>query len=470
MNSIDIISNSPRTYIFQKSSNKTNLGGILTLIYFIFLPSIFVGYIYDYAVYEKYEYHDFYKFFLNEEQIKEKKKDPEYNPSIDFSFDIQNKKGKSLKENFMLVIGESEENINKFEEIKIGQIINKKADEFLIMILFKCKGENCSDSYTNFFEEQLTFIMYYKTKIIDFENADYPIQNKTFNYSIPFIVNNYILFFPVWEVYNYEEQKDIFSRLFDYMNGKRNNYTYGRIVASKYQDLSRTKYNKIEYDNETDLELEISLELRIINNLEGIHLYKRKALSLLDYFANIAALGTTILNLLSKIFELTYSENFDNYKIIDKILSKENKKAIELNNKGESNLNLEINLINKDFDEYEDNNLIIDENNSDNKNNVINDIEEYEDKEETDKKITKLPKLRFYDFLFNLVYSKCCAYIKNQKLIDSCNQILYRYFSVENILYNQILFENLMKDYKWNNPELKSIQINDSINNMKKFV
>ena len=72
MNVIDIISNSPKIYIFQKSSNKTNLGGVFTLIYFLFLSGIFIGYLYDYYVYEKYEYNFFYKYF-SDEQIKEKK-------------------------------------------------------------------------------------------------------------------------------------------------------------------------------------------------------------------------------------------------------------------------------------------------------------------------------------------------------------------------------------------------------------
>ena len=74
MNPIDLISTSPRTFIFQKKSNKTNLGGILTLIYLIFLIILFVLYFFDYSVYEKYEYHDFYKFFENDTQIMTKKK------------------------------------------------------------------------------------------------------------------------------------------------------------------------------------------------------------------------------------------------------------------------------------------------------------------------------------------------------------------------------------------------------------
>ena len=98
----------------------------------------------------------------------------------------------------------------------------------------------------------------------------------------------------------------------------------------------------------------------------------------------------------------------------------------------------------------------------------INEVDNF-DEDENDKIITKLPKLRFYEFFFNRIYSKKCCFIKRQKIIDSCALVLYKYFSVESILYNQILFENLIKDYHWNNPKLKSIQKNDLIIELKKY-
>ena len=254
-----------------------------------------------------------------------KKKDPEYNPPTNFSFEVYNEFGNKLTENFSIIIFEP--NRNK-KEIKMNEIINKKADEFNIIVAFKCKGENCTDSYSDFFDEELNFNIYYESKIIDFESKDSPVKTKRFNLSIPFIVNNLIALHPKWEVYN---------------------YSYGKIVDLQLHDFSTTKYNKIEYDKETDLEYAPTLSLKFINTLEGIHLFKRKALSIIDYLANIAALGTTILNLLTKIFEIIYSHKFDSYKIVEKILSKEIGKKKELNNINETNLNLELNLINIGF-------------------------------------------------------------------------------------------------------------------------
>ena len=161
------------------------------------------------------------------------------------------------------------------------------------------------------------------------------------------------------------------------------------------------------------------------------------------------------------------SPNFENYKIIENIISKEikNAKKIELNdnntNSIRSNSSLEYNLIDKE-------NLNKEKSNSE--DIIINDIGEDNLENEDDKMISKLPKLRFYDFFFNNVYSKCCVYIKRQKLIDVCDNILYKYYSIENLFYNQILFDNLMKDYKWNNPELKSIHKNEFIKRLNKYV
>ena len=55
MNALDFISDSPKVCIFQKSSNKTNLGGILTLIYLIILVLIIIAYLYNFFTYAKYE-------------------------------------------------------------------------------------------------------------------------------------------------------------------------------------------------------------------------------------------------------------------------------------------------------------------------------------------------------------------------------------------------------------------------------
>ena len=57
----------------------------------------------------------------------------------------------------------------------------------------------------------------------------------------------------------------------------------------------------------------------------------------------------------------------------------------------------------------------------------------------------------------------CCSRSKEQILIDKYNETLAEFYSIENIIYNQILIENLFKDYEWNDERLKDINENEKI-------
>ena len=100
------------------------------------------------------------------------------------------------------------------------------------------------------------------------------------------------------------------------MSDSRSNWTFGQIETYELEDDSDNEDNKAIYDNETDTEYKFICFMYNIIILDGIHLYKRKAITLMDYLANIAALGSIVFNLLTKIFDALYSKNFDNYKIV----------------------------------------------------------------------------------------------------------------------------------------------------------
>ena len=48
MHPLDIISQSPNLYLFQKESNKTNFGGFLFLVYLVLIILVLIYYIVDY--------------------------------------------------------------------------------------------------------------------------------------------------------------------------------------------------------------------------------------------------------------------------------------------------------------------------------------------------------------------------------------------------------------------------------------
>ena len=65
--------------------------------------------------------------------------------------------------------------------------------------------------------------------------------------------------------------------------------------------------------------------------------YTRTSKSFIDAISNICALGSTVLNIMRIVYNFLYSKSYDNYKIIENILSEK--------------LRININHINKNIDE-----------------------------------------------------------------------------------------------------------------------
>ena len=455
MHGLDFISDSPRTYIFQKDSNKTNLGGVLGLVYIIIFILIAVAYILEYSLNEKFEFSYFYKQLTNKEERQEYLKDEKINPNITFYFDIEDENGNPLDESF-----EIREYSNFSNKLERNMPYIKRVDKLEIVIVKKCENENCT-----FIESKIRPFLhiYFNNYSIDHYNEDNPVISKQINhyYRGDYINNDTLIYDGFWGVYIYAEKKGL-EKIFDYIFGSQNNYTIGNI-----EDYYSSRNSKILAD-ENEEDYRCFLFYFLYNPLEGIKMYTRQKKSIFDCLANIAALNTTIFSIMVKSFAMIYSRNFDNYKIMEKLLSKEIKKKkeeeIELSNNVKDNtnmndLNYEKNLIDKESKEDI----------SDNQNLITSD--DFITKDEIVDESVKLPKLRFFDFFFNNVYSsRLCVSLQKQKLISSCDEILYKYYSIENILLNQLLFENLMKDYKWNNPRLKSIHINELIIELKKYL
>ena len=85
-----------------------------------------------------------------------------------------------------------------------------------------------------------------------------------------------------------------------------------------------------------------------------------------------------------------------------------------------------------------------------------------------------LPKYSFMQFFLNNIYCKnckgCAKYEKQQEILEICNTINMRYLSLDSILYNQIIFENLVRDYNWNNSLLNNVKNNELILKLKTLI
>ena len=179
-----------------------------------------------------------------------------------------------------------------------------------------------------------------------------------------------------------------------------------------------------------------------------------------------------------------YSQNFENYKIIKYILNTNNidirKNESNNNNKKISNTN-DVNkfpLIPPDNKNKKEKNLelakikkstpLIDNNdneqimsiNDDNNNDILQNVG-------VDEERINLPKGKVYDFYINNISFIDCCNTQKQNIINVCNDIISKYFSIELIVYNQIKLENLLKDYKWNNPSLNNIENSDEFIKLK---
>ena len=515
MNSLDFLNIPPQYYIFGKKNNQTNFGGVLFLIYIIVMIFISLIYILDYSLNDKYDVESYTIDGFNGKEIKD---------------DYETKNNSILNQKVFFTISLE---VNKFTDIDIDELVNRtflKYDRGLykgyliqechgstgacdILIVFKISKkiyDFCDLGYPDYFPEQKIFVLY---KCNDFGCEDY-VGDSFFNYisvstnyfeidheaSTPLIISKcdreriescrsgfsetfseskstIDLKLKLSTIF-YEEKKGI-SRLFDRLFNRTNKYEISYIDSER--SLKNTHNQPTifypDYEDEYDIfERQYAVISEISTESNSIYtLYKRSEIGFMDVIANIGALFSTLHSVFGFIY-LYYSINFDNYKIIEKIMQTRindgqdfgtRSRQIKLDNNKIS----EIELSNLD---YEKNNIstpfmndISDKEDEKEKNNIVN-----KTKEENNIKIYNrtLPKFSFFDFYFNNIYFSCCKRRNKQDILDICNKIISKYISVDSILYNHLLFENLIKDYNWKNPGLNNILNNELIKEINDLI
>ena len=205
--------------------------------------------------------------------------------------------------------------------------------------------------------------------------------------------------------------------------------------------------------------------------------YTRTRINEFDMIGMVFSYWSLTLNIL-RIFFNYYSNNFDNYKIIETILS--NHIINNKDNNGGNNIKILSNFKNINDSPLENKKSDNKENKLENKasplvddfpdekNIIIND-DGFNVGEATDENKIKseLPKLSFKDFYINNIYSCFNSHNNSQQIIKTCNEILLKYYSIDYIVYNLIKLENLFKDYKWNDPSLSNIDNNELLIKLK---
>ena len=90
MRKLDILSQSPNNFIFQKDSNQTTFGGVLSLIFLIIAFLIFISYRVRFFMNNKYEITSYvsHEVALNDSQKFNFAQSNEYNPKLNLSFSL----------------------------------------------------------------------------------------------------------------------------------------------------------------------------------------------------------------------------------------------------------------------------------------------------------------------------------------------------------------------------------------------
>ena len=460
LNRLDLLSNAPNNFIFKNKSNKSYLGGFLTLVFLVITLITFAFYLINFITQQTFSVeYVFYDEFITFEDMDRRLEDQRYNPYFDFNFDLfDSETGISLTEEYILL------NDTDGEIIPRQTLLRKTAFDIRIYIAYVCKEEDENCSIPN---PLIFFLGNYSGFVLDHQNEESPLyqvditENKGFRE--PFTAGYTMIIQYTWKLVKYKKEAGL-SKLWNNLKGI-NEEDQKIIGMTGEKTLSFYDYDKIGIFDWNGMKVRILGEIIFQIDYEHYDEYNRTKKSFLDLISKVFSLSLAVFKSLSIFLKLFYSNNFDNYKIVENILNDLNKPKEEKTQKieltdiyGQIDSLLPKNelentiIINKDdVKENVDN---------ENKGNNKDKNEEYIENENYYKK-RKLPKLRFIDFILNNIYKcKCCKNNK-QEIISKCNELISKYYSIDSIIYYQLKIENILKDYKWNNPELIKLDQNE---------
>ena len=462
MKILDFLSAAPRTFIFEKQANKSTFGGFLTIIYLIIIFLIAFVYIYNYAVNDKYTVsYVNYKKPYNETEMIQNNNDPNYNPTLNFRFDISDSNNRPMSKNYVIL------DVNSGNLIERQKIYEFKITDLQLVVLYNCSDEQCSirnedlETYNN----NLLYFFHVISNHYEYNFEDeQPVKiNKTkfIGSTSLFNQDSGNIFFNYWKVTKINEEPG----LLDLVLGKKETLFGGEYYNNLMSSFKTSIINSSNSEELYGIRLKFKGIYKLLygyysmNQYNEFIEYKRKKISIISIFANICSLILSIYNGFKFAFSLFFSGNFDNYKIIQKILSK-------------SNISFK-----KDINKIEDINSDTNSFPLMNELKTMDDVEKESEKDKTEKIVEirettdySLPHFHFFHFICNIFSSICFKNKKEHKCLNLFNEIIKKYNSIDSIVYNQFMIENLLKDYKWNNPNLNSIKNIQLIDKLKQII
>ena len=466
---LDFLSQPPNNFIFRRDSNKTFIGGLLSIIYFIFAFLVSLIYYIGYRRSLPYEITSYIAQdkVLNDIQKEKFKNSDKYNPTLKFKFTMDFD-GKQLSDKFILY------DTNQKKIIGRNETIERRVNDLDIYVLYKCKkgGHNCEIEDEDR-KSSYNLRVYYQDYYI------YPQTNKNAIelYDKDYFAKRTVYFSPEvklmssfrWSIVRCKDE-GIFQ-LLKSKNEQKDVEEENIYIGGKLQRYLTRIQTKNTYAPEIpEYRYVFNFIIRSIDytNVILYEDYVRKEKSFFRILPDIFSYWLTLYNVFSWAFFKFYSKSFDKYKIVENILSREKGFLLKMKKQKQkiknNDVNLEEILIENDSNNNDTENLNIINDSIINENeDIINDINENRTTFEIYTNGRNLPKRRCIDYICNN-FCKSCSNEEKQKIINDCIKLVFKYYSIENVLYNQILFENLIEDYEWKNPKLKNILTNKSFN------
>ena len=315
---LDFFSEPPQINYCKKETNQTFFGGILFFIYIAVMIIISAIYTLDYFINDKYDIQ--YSLIKNTESNALKlNEDKELNPMINMSIEFFKMSDENQISNRFLIYDSSQK-----REIKRGEFFQTRANETYLTLLYNCPDENCTLDENDYDPLGYFLKMTYRGYKLDHQSETIPLEasaERYFTEEYPFFFDNTLIRYSQWEVIKYVEERGI-AGLFDKMFGRKSEFISGFISSTE----SYTLIHPFEY-GEFGRKLKFLCFILVENNHFQYTEYKRARKSFLDVLANIGALFSTFFAVFIFVYKY-YSRNYDNYYLVDKILSSKKIKSV----------------------------------------------------------------------------------------------------------------------------------------------
>ena len=400
--------------------------------------------------------------------------DPDLNPNITFNIALLSRKLSDgllydLSDNFMLYQA-GDEYLKKLKKEKDGYyIVRGKLSDINLIVFYNCSDDNnCTirpeDKYDYYY-----FDIEWKIPTLTHQNPSFPVDEKnSVNRYVrsKFSIHHYQSVSYYFEKVVYKEEKTLFDRF----KNKKTAYEYWDMK----EDRKFLEDNILLYGNKKSLFI-----AKTINDHSSYIYYKRKRITFWDIIAKLSSLFQTFYTITFYVYKY-YAKNFNNYKLIEKLLQINNRnyRQYEIRNNlykensispidlGGIKENLELKLINDD--DFDDNNAEKSSKSSRKKTLIKREFDEANDELDELLQAKIMPKFSFFRFFCNNLYCKFCCYkYRKQEFLHICDKLILKYLSIDSLLYNQMITENILKDYKWNDPLLYNIEKNELLDKLK---